>query len=324
MMGGNETEAVENNAESQTQAEPATLQDAFKKLRQTSSQDASDTMEEGENNQTDLRQGGLQEDSEGIENAGATSYGDGDTTAGGFVPSIAEPTEENQVVDQDESEFEDTDYTDLRNIIVKSVQQQAAMEATRKFQELGLSKITMSNLYQRDENTGRVTFLNPDDPNHPFDNRAQAQAFIDSYNKDIDNEWNNYRQQVQNQYANETLPAWRLMEFAPTFDKMDKTTQDVFDTLITPYEVRDKTGTIIGYSCDLNAAHRQASSLVSVFGKQATNTAQTATPQISINNEPALDATTTGSGTANTSTKEPKNLQDAFKIINEAKKKGNK
>lgn len=194
------------------------------------------------------------------------------------------------------------------------------MEATRVFKENGINQVTINDLYQRDDR-GRVTFTNPDDPDRPFSNRQEAQQWVDAYNSQVKQEWNKYAVEVRDRYMQDTMPAMRLMQFAPIYDSMDSKAQEIMDQIIEPYQVKDNSGMVIGFSCDLNAAKAQAEKLCSMFGEkpQAQQQIQQAPPS-----GPALDARTSGSSNPQNDVHEPKNLQDAFKMIKEQKKKGSK
>lgn len=205
---------------------------------------------------------------------------------------------------------------------MQSVTQQAAMEATRVFNENGVRQASINDLYQRDER-GRVTFTNPDDPDRPFASRYEAQQWVDSYNAQVKAEWNKYAMEVRQRYVQDTMPAVRLMQFAPEYDAMDPKAQEVMDEIIAPYQVKDSSGMVIGFSCDLRAAKQQAEKLCSMFGASAQQAAPAA-PAAQPASGPALDMRTSGTGNHQNAKEEPKNLADAFKILNDQKKKGNK
>lgn len=222
--------------------------------------------------------------------------------------------------------YTEVDYSQVNKNLMESATRQAAMDANRFFHQQGITKASINQLYQRDED-GRVTFINPDDPHNPFMSRAEAQQWIDAYNNQVDAEWRNYAQNLQRQYMNDTAPAVRLINFAPKYDALDNKTKQVFDMIVEPYTVKDSTGMEIGYSCDLDAALQQATRMVSVFGSSQAATQQQQQPVQKVATGPALDAVTTGSGTDKGGKAEPKNLADAFRMIQaekHANKKGNK
>lgn len=310
--------------ETQGQANPANLEEAIKLLREKDSQTADENVaaagadESGDQSGEGLGDGApqgrgdTQGSVEGELEASATSIPDGE--AGGHADTSGEYTEESQV--------SHPDYAVMQQNMIESIRRQAAQAANDKFREEGIQRVTLTQLYQRDENTGRVTFHNPDDPNRPFESRAEAQAWVDSYNAQVQAEWTNYANQMQQEYAKQTLPAMRLMQFAPTYDAMDDRTKKFFDVIINPYSVRDSTGEVIGFSCDLNAAANQAKQLAAIegSGNTASNPQQVEKAVENVATGPALDATTSGSDTSKPSDKAPKNLNEAWKLINKNKK----
>lgn len=332
-----ENDAQTLDTQDQAQAEPTTLEEAIKAIRGSNSGSTADLMVAGsmaEGKPADERS---EHDDGEVEEANTSSEGseqspdsDVDAIQHDAVAEIGGHSDVSDASEMERSGSQDTeanyvieDYKDLQRNLVDSVRRQAAMAANQKFEEAGLSKITLSSLYNRDENTGRVTFVNPDNPDRPFESRSEAQAWVDSYNKEIEAEWVNYANEMQKKFAQDTLPAARLIQFAPVYDKMDDQTKQVFDTIIEPYSVKDSSGMVIGYSCDLSAAHDQARKLVGVFGSSSGNISQSNTesqqPAVPASGGPALDAVTSGTGTASESD-EPKNLQEAFKLLNKQKK----
>lgn len=317
----------ENIQESLEQVQPSNLEDALKLLRNKDKTPATENVENTGSNET-----GAEPQEHGSElgelSSGATAKNDideeqrtsisieGSGELGGSADTTVEAAGEPEVG------YESDEYQEIQNRIIESVRRQAAMAANEKFRQEGIEKVTLTQLYQRDEESGRVTFHNPDDPDRPFENRAQAQAWVDSYNSQIDAEWVNYANQMQQQFAQQTLPAMRLMAFAPTYDAMDARTQKYFDALIRNFGVTDSTGALIGYSCDLNAAYAQARELAAIDGGTTETTVANAAGETIAKapSGPALDATTSGSDTSGSKMDTPKNLNDAMKMINKMKR----
>lgn len=318
-----------------TVAEPANLEDAIKALRAKDAPVAPEDVEAPESDDQgtehdehwsepgEQHNGSASPDGVGGESqASYESLATGE--AGGSADTIGAAGTEYQ------GSYTNEDYNQIQQRIVASVRQQAAMAANERFRQEGIEKATLTQLYQRDEDTGRVTFHNPDDPDRPFESRAQAQAWVDSYNQQVEAEWVNYANQMQQQFASQTLPAMRLIQFAPIYDSMDQRTQRYFDAVIEDYAVKDSTGAVIGYSCDLNAAHAQAQRLAAIEGGANVKEVQDAGGQTMAKtianapSSPALDATTSGSDTSAEKKESPKNLEDAFKILNKNKRKGAK
>lgn len=192
----------------------------------------------------------------------------------------------------------------------------AAYEKTvEEFQKQGIQKLSVSQLYQRDEERGTVTFINPDNPNRPFESRAEAQAFCEAFNKDVDMELRKAAIAERNKLMEQYRPSMELMEFAPKFDSFDKVKQDIIDDLIEPYEIRDNSGKIIGYRCNLDAAASQADKILARFPQAKP---EEAAPVKS--SEPALDMKSHGAGGAGKG-KEPKTLEEAMRMVQQEKGK---
>lgn len=239
--------------------------------------------------------------------------GGGSATAGG---------DDAQHVESQELGYQPNDYTDTMKNLAQSVARQAAMDTNSDFQKQGIRKLSIGDLYQQDPNSGRVSFSNPDDPDHPFASRQEAQAWVNAFNEQYDAQWKEYATNLQRKYMEDTAPAMRLMQFAPVYEQMDKKTQQVFDTIVEPYSVNDSTGMLIGFSCDLNAAKVQAEKLAGIFGANAASPAGEPPIQPAASG-PALDAVTHGSEGSN-NPEDPKDLQEAFKLLNKQRKEGTK
>lgn len=309
-----EPESIE---QTNTSNQPANLEEALKFLREKDKEPASTNVETGERDETS-REGSS--NSNEVSDSSIQSEPDG--SSGGFVDTSLETNE--QFVTQ-EDYFTPTDYQSLQKNLITSVNQQAIQETKKVFAEQGIRKMTVRDLYERDEENGRVTFVNPEDQNKPFESRQAAQQWCDSYNRDVEEAMVDYANQIRDKYINDTLPAMRLMEFAPTYDKMDEMTQKVFDSIIEPYSVKDSSGALIGFSCDLNAAAQQAAKVLENIKPVIDEGKATAVvvPRTDIPQEPALDMTTSSSDTSTNKVETPKNMNEAMKIINKRKREVN-
>ena len=266
-----------------------------------------------------------QEGGEGLAEPGldtAAARGDGGLGGSPDVPEpVAQVAQYSDAVG--ESGFTEQDYRDIQETIAKSVTQQAAIAANEKFKDLGIEQVTINHLYQRDDR-GRVTFQNPDDPDRPFTSRAEAQQWVDAYNSQVKQQWTQYAREMQRQFANDTLPAVRLMQFAPVYDSMDAMHKQVFEQLVEPYEITDSTGMHIGFNCDLMAAKAQADRLCETFGATVPTAQASPAAAPTAPTGPPLDTPTSGSANPQNDPEAPKNLSDAFKILAKQKKEGRK
>lgn len=211
--------------------------------------------------------------------------------------------------------FTEADLRSAQETLIKGAETLAVEEINRQFQEQGWQRFGINDIVERDEDTGRIRFRNPEDPNHDFNSRAEAQAWLDAYDKYFVSEWQNAVKQKQGEYLQEAMPALQMYQFAPTYQKMSKAEQDVFESLVEGAEVRDNTGQVIGYDLDLNKVANQARSISARF---APAKAKAVAEKVAPASGPAVDMPSAGSSTA-PEKKEPKNLNDAMKMMKKGK-----
>lgn len=106
------------------------------------------------------------------------------------------------------------------------------------------------------DSSGRTRYFNPETgeefrgPNP----RKDARDYVNDYNQELADNFNKACAQYEAEAMKEFTPAINTLKFAPTYEKLDPLRQGLFDDVVEDYEVRDKEGNFIGYSCDLNAA----------------------------------------------------------------------
>lgn len=338
---------MENEANQQTQVPPAptTLEEAMRALRSNDAPAPTGEVAAGDLGAgTDPQEAGaaaaagsvgegatqLQPDDGGAAgtNAGGTTGGSAAGSAADTSLAGAQSAEGTEAPDGNGAEgaLEGVDYAALSNQMAETATRQAAQEVAMLFQENGLHLLSINDLYQRDEDTGRVSFANPDDPNQPFQTRQEAQSWINAYNQQFKQDWNSRVYARRAEILERNRPVQRLLQFAPTYDAMDQQTKSIFDDLIEPYEIKDNQNVVIGYSCDLPKAHALAQSLVTKFGSGAeagSQGASGASAQGAPDTGPALDMNTSGSqGGAAGDKPDPKNISEAMLAMRAAKKKG--
>lgn len=221
--------------------------------------------------------------------------------------------------------YEGADYQALQDQLTAEVNQAAMRQAVAEYQRDGIRPITMNDLYQRDQSTGRVTYMNPDDRSRPFSSRMEAQQWIDSFNSQLRQEIQARARAVSRELSKQMAPARRLLAFAPTFDAMDARTREVFDDLIEGYEVRNQQGEVVGYSCDLNKAAERARRMAAKYGRSGGRASKTGASQQEART-PAEDLRSHGSANARRKdpNREPRDLNEAFEIMRERRKAGSK
>lgn len=86
--------------------------------------------------------------------------------------------------------------------------------------------------------------------------RKDAREWCDEYNKELADQFNAACAKVEQQKMKEYEPAINVLKFAPKYDALDDMRRGLLDDILEDYEIKDKDGNLIGYSCDLDAALR--------------------------------------------------------------------
>jgi hypothetical protein len=156
------------------------------------------------------------------------------------------------------------------------------------------------DIYRVDPDTGAPTFYNPD-TGRPFtgDNpRAQAKEWVENYNEDLREAFNQIAAQQRAQLDQEYEPMIRLLRFTPKYDALDTVRQKMLDALIEDYEVLGADGKAIGYSVDLDKALEQVNRQVAALKTDQDTASRAAAEPPKPVVQPALDMrTNSGSGT---------------------------
>ena len=214
------------------------------------------------------------------------------------------------------------DYQALQDQLTAEVNRAAMQQAVAEYQRDGIRPITMNDLYQRDQSTGRVTYINPDDSSRPFSSRMEAQQWIDSFNSQLRQEIQTRARAVSRELSKQMAPARRLLAFAPTFDAMDAQTREVFDDLVEGFEVRNQQGDVVGYTCDLNRMAERARRMAEKYGRKSGGSARATRREEQ--RKPAEDLRSHGSASARRKdpNREPRDLNEAFEIMRERRRAG--
>ena len=289
-------EGGESEDESDDEAEPEDLAEAFGRLHQMDTGDAQADVEGGD---------GADDEDAGD---GDISGEDGDLAAddGGYE------------ADGGPAVYPDaTRYQASQQAIVDQLNRQAVAQARRQFQKDGIREFTMDDVYERTQD-GRVVYRNPDDPNRPFASRMEAQQWIDSFNKQVSEALIKTATKIRDKNARAAMPALRLLQFAPVYDVMDPNIREVFDDLISDYEVKNRAGKVVGYSCDLEKMAMKASRLASKYNSSprkagGSGKVKKSGPQKS----PALDARTHGTAAGSKGDREPQTMEEAMMRLRE-------
>ena len=289
-------EGGESEDESDDEAEPEDLAEAFGRLRQMDSDDAQADVESGDGADDEDAGDGYLADEED-----ALAADDGGYEADGGPAVYPDATR----------------YQASQQAIVDQLNRQAVAQARRQFQKDGIREFTMDDVYERTQD-GRVVYRNPDDPNRPFASRMEAQQWIDSFNKQVSEALIKTATEIRDKNARAAMPALRLLQFAPVYDVMDPNIREVFDDLISDYEVKNRAGKVVGYSCDLEKMAMKASRLASKYNSSpkkggGSGKVRKPGPQKS----PALDARTHGTAAGSKGDREPQTLEEAMMRLKE-------
>ena len=214
---------------------------------------------------------------------------------------------------------EPVDYSPAREQIFQGINQQAVQNVAQRFRENGIRMWEIGDLYDKDEQSGRVTFKNPDDENRPFQSRKEAQDFVDAMNRQINMKFQSEVRQEQQKLYNDAKPSLSMIDFVPVYQQLSDVERGVFDDLITPYAIRDASGNIQGFNVDLMAAANQARNIAARFA--APEKKEEPEKEKTEATSPAVDIK---SGTGDVADDEPTNLSEAFEKLNKMKKEDKK
>lgn len=299
------TQEVQSNVEQSTeQAEPTNLGEALQMVGEQNQKALEDTVQEQEapreiQPDTDGREQYIQSSEQSSEQSDDVSD-EGYSDAGGYS-----------------TDYSQDDYNLAAQQLTNNIKGAARYYATQNFKQQNIGTYSLSELYQTSED-GVVTFINPDNPNRPFESRAQAQEWCNAWNQGVQNEYNQVVASYEQQILQQQMPSLELIAFAPQLQKMDETTEEIFNELISPYEIYDNTGEVIGYDVDLEQTAKRAESMAKKFeNNYATRKAKSNVQT------PAVDMKSSSSGQGSGITSEPKTLGEAIEMY-EKQKKGKK
>ena len=286
-------DSVDEPAESQ--AEPTNLADAWTRIATPEPKDTSESVESGESEEA------------------------ADEVLSGVGDVLDQYNDESGADDNDGGEpatAPDVDYDSYQTGLSDSIKKQAEANVTKLFRDNEIRYWKISDLYSRDERTGEVMYRDPDSGERTryFDRRGEAEAWIQSKNKEINDTYREMVRSEQEKLNKDYAPIMRMYQFAPTWNQMTADEQFVFNQIVEPYAIQSN-GQVIGYNVDLNAVARQAKSIASSYNtrsilRSGKQTKKEETPA----EGPAVDMKARGSSDEDTA--EPKNLAEAFSMIN--------
>lgn len=254
--------------------------------------------------------------------------------AGGLGAATGEDGVENGEPDGDLLGVTDEDIESYRAGLVEEVRDKAIGDVAAEFVKRGIrhtngrlgATIEDEDICKRDDD-GVPHFFNPDTGREfTGDNpRRQAQEWVEDYNKELATAFNQACEKYEAKLLEGEQPGLKVLEFAPKYDKLDPIRKGMLDNVIEDYEITDNSGSVVGYSCDLDKAlamvDRQVA-MIQNYAKQNTAAKLTSTG-------PALDMKNSA-GAATKSGEKPdfKSLAEAMEweqdqLLEKMRKKGN-
>lgn len=159
--------------------------------------------------------------------------------------------------------FTDEEVKEYKDSLQKSIENQTINDVANAFIKKGArntngklgATINDPDICKRDRD-GVPRFYNPDTGREfTGDNpRRQAQEWVNDYNKELANSYNKTCAEYGQRLLKEQGSGLQVIEFAPTYAKLDPVRKAMFESIIEDYEIKDNDGDLVGYSCDLNRA----------------------------------------------------------------------
>lgn len=177
------------------------------------------------------------------------------------------PESSGQGTDATDYSFDQGSLDDIKNnaraqaidVVAKTMK-----EKGYHFASNGAAGYSINDLMKRGED-GVITFINPD-TGREFeggDPRSAAKQWVDAYNSDFRDTFNAACQRVEEKIMEQYQPVINVLEFGDTYDKLDDVRKNMLDAILENYEVRQKDGTLIGFSIPMNTALSMVNSQVS-------------------------------------------------------------
>lgn len=201
--------------------------------------------------------------------------------------------------------------------VLKNIRNQVIQEKSKEWSEKGYKTFKVRDLARRDEQTGRIFYVNPNDnpkdwerPGYQGLTLEQAKTWCDVTNQDLNDQWRQECKELEQQYIEDAMPTLRLAAFAPVYQGMSQVEKDVVDEMTAPYAIIDANGRITGYNCDLNSVANIARSVAKRIGS-----ASPAPAPVNNVRQPATDARSSAGGSSKKGLREPKDLSEAMEIL---------
>lgn len=256
---------------------------------------------------------------------------------GGHVPGPGADSSEDEQPAEEATGFSQQDSEEAIKQINESIRSQAINDIGKMFRDQNVmhnekgqlgAYLEHPEIMKRDSN-GVPTFYNPE-TGKPFtgDNpRAQARQWVDDYNKELVETFEQRVNERIQEYEKNAEPMLQTIRFAPKFEKLDKVRQVMVESIISDYEVHDSQGNLVGYSCNLDSVLEQVNRQISGIQSRLGDMVQT--KQEEQPSGPALDMKSSSTGVANGERPEFKSIAEAMEweqdqILARQKQKGSR
>lgn len=218
------------------------------------------------------------------------------------------------VTEESIQQYEERVTKEIRDRAINEIAQEFIKRNVRHTNGVLGATIKDSDICKVDED-GVPRFFNPetgrefvgDNPRH------QAQEWVDDYNKDLAQMFNEACQKYEEHLKKESAPSLAVMKFASTYEKLDDIRRGMFDNVIEDYEIKDDSGKVIGYSCDLDKALALVDRQISMIQGYAKKHQEAKKPT-----GPALDMKTSSGAVPAGEQEAPKNLEEAMLFLQNA------
>lgn len=196
---------------------------------------------------------------------------------------------EDEGLDWDGIDLSEDEIKEYRESFVEDIRERTINDVVKAYIDRGErhqgnrlgATINDPDICKRDRD-GVPRFYNPDTGREfTGDNpRRQAQEWVDDYNRDLANAFNRTCQGYSQQLMDQEGGRLAVIEFAPKYKALDPVRRSMFESIIEDYEVTDKDGNVVSYSCDLDkalaAVNRQVRVIQERFSKQTAPAAKPA------------------------------------------------
>ncbi len=227
--------------------------------------------------------------------------------------------------------FTEEEVNEYKEALNQSIQDQTLTDVAKAYIDKGArhtngrlgATINDPDICKRDRD-GVPRFYNPDTGREfTGDNpRRQAQDWVNDYNKELADSFNRTCHDYSKRLLEEQGSGLKVIEFAPTYAKLDPVRKAMFESIIEDYEIKDEDGDLVGYSCDLNkalsAVNRQVKTMQTRFKSQAAKPAPSG---------PALDMKNSASSSSEGRSRQFNSIAEAMEYQQDQlliKMKGNK